>query len=292
MGHKKARRKQTGRRRSPPTHARPVKSALEAVVDVVMPIYGEFERAERALQALEKSNGDHRLRLYLVDDASESPFSRSVNMKEFKRFERVWMRRNSENLGFVQTANRGAESGNGHLILFLNTDVELEPEALNAMVQEFEDPAVGIVGIKLVFPLDSRDTSRPAGTIQHAGIVVGFDMKPFHVHIGWPPDHSRVNQRREMQLVTGACLMTRRSLWEEVGGFAEVYGRGTFEDTEYCVAVRILGFKIIYQPAAVGYHFVGASAMKNRQGFPVQMNEMIWKIRCGDKIIWDEWRYW
>lgn len=292
MGRKKTRRKMSGRRRAQHNQTKQVRLPLEPVIDVIMPIHGEFERAERALKALGESQGDHRIHLYVMDDGSDQPFTQAVDLNKFEGFEKIWADRTIENRGFVRTVNQAAHPGNGHLILLLNSDVELEPEALSEMVAEFESPKVGVVGIKLIFPRDSRDTSRPAGTIQHAGIVVGFAGKPFHVHIGWPPNHPRVNQRREMQLVTGACLMTRRSLWEEVGGLAEIYGRGTFEDVEYCVAVRMMGFQVIYQPRAVGYHFVGASALGSHQGFPVQMNEMIWRIRCGAQVVWDEWRYW
>jgi GT2 family glycosyltransferase len=93
-------------------------------------------------------------------------------------------------------------------------------------------------------------------------------------------------------MVTGACMMTRRDLWGILGGFSEVYGKGTFEDIEYCVGVRMRKFKVMYQPKAVGHHFVGASILAAKSSYPILENSMIWKVRCGKWVYWDEWRFW
>lgn len=269
-------------------HSRVHKETEE--LDVVIPVYGELDRLMSALHHLGEACENHRLKVWIVDDRSPTP----VNTLELQRRQwpfRLEVNRNSRNEGFAISANRGAARGSAPLILHLNSDVELQPRSVGAMMGEFDDDKVGIVGAKLLFPPDCRDKARPAGKIQHAGIVIGFDGAPFHVHIGWPSDHLRANCHREMQMVTGACLMTRRDLWKALGGFAEVYGRGTFEDIEYCVGARMRGFKVMYQPKAVGYHFVGASGMKSG-GFPVLENSMIWKVRCGKWVYWDEWRFW
>lgn len=261
-------------------------------LDIIIPAFGLMDELGRCLEALDESAAfvERAFSVHIVDDRGPEP----IRKDRLPKLETLTLNlyRNTRNLGFPQTCNAGAFHGSKSLLLFLNTDVELEPEALSFMIDEFEDSEVGVVGIKLLFPRGSTNPKRPAGQIQHAGVALGFDGKPFHIHIGWPADHPRANKHQEMQFVTGAVFMTRRSLWNEVGGFAEVYGRGTYEDIEYCVAIRSLGFKVIYQPAAVAYHAVGASAIAARVGFNTQRNEMIWRIRCGELAFWDSWRFW
>lgn len=266
-------------------------SEPQVELDVVIPVYGELELLESALLHLESARDDHRLKVWIVDDKSPT----SVDLKRLKRLElgfelRVF--RNVHNEGFALSANNGASRGTAPLILHLNSDVDLQPGSIDAMMKDFADEKVGVVGARLIFPPDSREKTRPAGRIQHAGVVIGFDGKPFHIHIGWPADHPRANIHREMQMVTGACMMTRRDLWDFLEGFSEVYGRGTYEDMEYCVGTRMRGFKVMYQPEALGHHRVGASIVAANSAYPIVQNSMIWRVRCGKWVYWDAWRFW
>jgi GT2 family glycosyltransferase len=126
---------------------------------------------------------------------------------------------------------------------------------------------------------------------------------PIHVNIGWGADHPKVTMQRGVQAVTGACMMVRREAWDKVtqayrqagdpstGGFNLVYGRGTYEDLELCFAARSNGYRVIYEPAAVGYHHVGASAIADGQGFDLQRNLSIFRARCGHLMLWGEWMF-
>jgi GT2 family glycosyltransferase len=157
---------------------------------------------------------------------------------------------------------------------------------------EFKDPTVGIASPKLLFPEGCQHG--PAGKVQHSGMCWNIQAWPIHVHIGWRADHPRVNQRRDdLDCVTGALLMTRRDVWERIGGFDSSYGRGTFEDCEYsCRVSHEFGLKIAYQPQAVAYHSVGASAMVDGQGYPLQKNHSIFLERMGRHLVWNEFRFW
>lgn len=222
--------------------------------------------------------------------------------------------RHPQNAGFPTTCNDGAARGNAPAILFLNTDVMLQAGAIRAMLNTLwsdsvpqamiapHEGPVGVVGPKLLFPESS--TPQAAGKIQHAGM--GFDLagRAIHLNIGWSSEHPKVNMLRGLQMVTGACLMTRRETWRSVteayravgdpsgGGFNLVYGRGTYEDLEYCFAARGNGFRVVYEPKAVGHHHVGASAFaEGEQGYTLQRNDSIFKARCGHLMLWDEWMF-
>lgn len=269
-------------------------------LDIVIPVYGRPDLLQKCLGSIEATKGDIKARLILVDDKGPNQDELKAVYQSLNGTSRVSY--NRENSGFARTVNAGVTLGSAPLILVLNTDIELQPGALQAMVSEFDNPAVGVVGPKLLFPPDSYDPTRPAGKVQHAGLAVNWRGNIVHAQIGWSADHPAVNERRKMQAVTGACLMTRRQVWQQVisayrkagdptgGAFNEVYGKGTYEDVEYCFAVRSGGHHVIYQPAAVAYHHVGASA-EGAGGYPVSRNEMIFKARCGPLLAWDEWRF-
>lgn len=161
------------------------------------------------------------------------------------------------------------------------------------MVEEMEkNYKAGVVGCKLIFfpevfkPLRDGRNPRPAGRVQHAGVAFNIMRQPFHIHIGWSADNPRLDERKSIQAVTGAALLTRRALWDKVGGLDLVYTKGNFEDIEYCLRVKDMGFEVIYRPDAVIYHYAGGSgnsltAMKNAQ---------IFLMRCGEVVVPDEHR--
>lgn len=270
-------------------------------LDIVIPVYGQAALLEECLVSIMANRNDFKDRLILVDDQGPEQDELAEIYRSIKSPDRLI--RNKNNMGFSWTVNRGVSVGRSPLILILNTDVKLGPGAIKAMMAEFDNPKVGVVGAKLLFPLDSADPHRPGGHIQHAGLGIDIDGRVVHPNIGWPADHPKVNERRNCQAVTGACLMTRREVWQKVfkmykensdptsGAFNDVYGRGTYEDVEFCFAARSLDYQVIYTPEAIGYHHVGASALADGRGYPLGRNEMIFKARAGNMLAWDEWRW-
>lgn len=271
---------------------KPVK--LEYTLDVVIPVYGQAELLSKCIAALPEAAGGIPYRLIIVDDCGPEQDELGHVYRSLNGNSKLI--RNRENSGFARTVNAGVASGVSPYILLLNSDCILQPGAIPAMLKEFDNPEVGIVGAKLLFG-DSR--WQQAGKVQHAGICRNLQGQLVHVNLGWTADHPKVNERREMQMVTGACLMTSRKVWGRVlaeyrkyndpttGALNEVYDKGTYEDAEYCLAVRSHGYKVIYQPEAVGLHYVGGSG----SGFPLQRNSMIFGARCGHLVEFDEWKY-
>jgi GT2 family glycosyltransferase len=198
---------------------------------------------------------------------------------------------NSTNSGFPKTVNRGARKCDAPYLLILNSDVELRSDALGVLVGELNtNPDVDIVAPMLLFANDSP--SGPAGKIQHVGMAFNVTATPIHVFLAWSVDNPRAVVRRDdWPAVSGSCFLTRRVTWRKVGGFQECYGRGTYEDVEYCVTVRkVLGHKIIVNPAAIGTHVVGASARD--QGFDIRGNHQIFIARMRQFVLHDDYHFW
>lgn len=160
----------------------------------------------------------------------------------------------SGRFNFGKANNWGARHAAGDLLLFLNNDTEvLEPAWLEEMVGWAMRPETGVVGAKLL---------RPDGTIQHAGLIMGMLGHGSHVFEGGHEHEYGIfgspEWVRNYQAVTGACMMVRRAIFEEVGGFDEVYEIG-YSDIELCLRINRAGYRTVYTPFARLLHQEGGS---------------------------------
>lgn len=250
------------------------KSQIMSLVDIVIPVYGQFELLLKCLDSIHNAFKTTLFKIIIVDDNSPEKF---ILPDEYRNFN-VTLKRNTKNFGFPKTCNIGARQGQSPLIFFLNSDVVLEENSGDILVKTMDDPTIGIAGMKLLFPeglTQEQHKIRPAGKIQHVGHSFNITGDPHHMFVGWGTDNPRVNQFRDVPSVTGAALMVRRNLFKMVKGFDEIYGRGTFEDVDLCFSVLSLGGRIVIQPEAVGTHFVGGSSAEQGFGFPLSQNKQL-----------------
>lgn len=150
--------------------------------------------------------------------------------------------------------NFAARSADGDSIVFLNNDTEvISGEWLSAMLEFAQRKDVGAVGAKLCYPND---------TIQHAGVIIGIGGVANHPHKGFPrSSHGYMGQLsviRNVSAVTGACMMVRKEVFNEVGGFYEMFSHA-YNDIDLCLKIREKGYLIVYTPYAELYHHESAS---------------------------------
>ena len=158
--------------------------------------------------------------------------------------------------GFNYSAlnNFGAKAATGEYLLLLNNDTEvISPRWMEEMVMYAQQDRVGCVGAKLLYP---------DNTIQHAGIGFGFLTLAAHMHKNFPVGHpgymGRLVYAQDVYAVTAACLMVRRSVYEEVGGLDESFAVA-FNDVDFCVRVREAGYANVFTPFAQLYHYESKS---------------------------------
>ncbi|KAF0137734.1 MAG: hypothetical protein FD152_268 [Xanthobacteraceae bacterium] len=161
--------------------------------------------------------------------------------------------------------NLGAAMAAGDILLLLNDDIEiLSPDWIERMLEHFEKPHVGVVGPKLLY----RDL-----TTQHVGVVHNSG-NPDHVRRLYPRDDEgyffSTCGVRNFGAVTGACMMTRRSVYESVGGYSEELAI-SYNDTDYCMKVQKLGLSIVYTPHAELIHFESQSRVAK-----LDLDEALW----------------
>jgi O-antigen biosynthesis protein len=155
---------------------------------------------------------------------------------------------------FSASINAGAAAASGDHLLLFNDDLEvIEPDWLSAMLEHSQVRGVGAVGAKLLYP---------DGRLQHIGIVLGVAgvaAHAFHQHPGVSPGYGGSAMIvRNYSAVTGACLLTRREVFEEVGPFDERLPID-FNDVDYCLRLRRAGYRVVFTPWARLYHHESAS---------------------------------
>jgi GT2 family glycosyltransferase len=209
---------------------------------IIVPVFNRMELTRQCLTHLARVTQGVRHEVIVVDNGSRDgtdEFLASLGGS-------VCIIRNRENEGFARACNQGARAATGRYLVFLNNDTIPLAGWLEAMVDEVRaHPRVGVVGCKLLYPND---------TIQHAGVVFGrARVKPYHLCVGFPSSAPVVNRRRELQAVTGACMLVQRGIFEAIRGFDEGYRNGS-EDIDLCLRVRDRGASVVYQPKSVLYH--------------------------------------
>jgi len=150
---------------------------------------------------------------------------------------------------FARLNNAAARRARGDHLLFLNNDVEvIDDDWLVALLEHSQRAPVGAVGAKLYYP---------DGRLQHVGMVLGLKDGVAQVFRGAPGDHPGYFDSnmvvRNYSAVTGACLMTRREVFEAVAGFDEAFAFD-YNDVDYCLRVRARGYRVVFTPHARLWH--------------------------------------
>jgi len=264
------------------------------MLDILIPVHRRFDLLAQCLDAIPKAAGDTKYRLIIFDNGS--PREEADIFYVQRQDPNLKLFRSEHNLGFPKACNIAFNQGSSPLVFFLNSDVILEPDSLPKLIKEFNDPKIGVVGMKLVFPeytdLPQDQHMRPAGKIQHIGLASNVHGDFIHIFIGWSKDHPKVNAVRDVYAVTGAALMTRRSLFTKKGKFQEIYGLGSWEGIDYCLTVRKMGYNAIVVPEAVGVHHTGATAQKYNLGYPLQENKLVFMQRWARELDHTEINHW
>lgn len=160
---------------------------------------------------------------------------------------------------FSAINNFGVEHTQGEVVCLLNNDTEvISPDWLEDMVGHLAQDRVGVVGAKLLYP---------DGRVQHGGDAVGPGGCADHMH--WMIGHddpgycNRAIVAQDLSAVTGACLVTWKNLYQQLGGLDEKDLKIAFNDVDYCLRVREAGHRVIWTPHAKLYHHESVSRGKD-----------------------------
>lgn len=240
-------------------------------ISIIIPVYNQMDYTLSCLASISANTDGIDYEVIIADDASTDD---TIYIKDLVR--NIIHIRNAENLGFLRNCNNAARSARGKYILFLNNDTNVQKDWLRHLLDLMEaDESIGLTGSKLVY-LDGR--------LQEAGGIIWNDANGRNYGRLDDPSKPEYNYVKEVDYISGASIMIRKTLWDSIGGFDERFCPAYYEDTDLAFTVRSLGARVIYQPKSVVVHFEGIS-----HGTDVTQGIKSYQVR-NKTLFLDKWR--
>lgn len=220
----------------------------EPLVSIIIPNKDQSEALKKCLDSIREKTSYRNYEIIIVENNSEEPetfaFYKKIAGEKIKIV--TW----EGEFNYSAINNFGVHHARGDYLLLLNNDVEIiNGDWLTEMLSHCQRKEVGIVGAKLYYP---------DNTIQHAGIIIGIGGVAGSVFVGLPRAFSGYLHKASIQLdlsaVTAACMLVKRSVFEQVGGLEEKL-KVAFNDVDFCLRVREKGYLVVYDPYAELYHY-------------------------------------
>lgn len=225
----------------------------EPWISIIIPNKDHVKDLKKIIDSIDEKSTYRNYEFIIVEN-------NSIEEETFEYYKVLEQRKNVHVLyydgvfNYSKINNFGATEAKGEYLLLLNNDTELiSPDGLENMLHICMRDDVGIVGAKLCYDDD---------TIQHAGVVIGLGGIAGHTFIGNSRFDlgymNRIACTQDLSAVTAACLMVKKSIYEEVGGLTEEF-QVAFNDIDFCMKVRQLGKLVVYTPYAELYHYESKS---------------------------------
>jgi len=217
------------------------------VVSIVIPVFNNARLTIECLLSIVEGGSDLPFEVIVVDngstDATKELLAAVPNLGRL---------RNEENTGFGPACNKGADAARGRYLVFLNNDAQVKAGWLPALLKPFSEfEHVGAVGPKVLFP---------DGRLQDAGSAVNADCTTSLIGLFDDPDLPRFNYSREVEYVSGVCLMIEAERFRKLGGFDDDFAPAYYEDVDLCLRLRQKGLRIVYQPSATVVHHLSVTS--------------------------------
>jgi O-antigen biosynthesis protein len=247
-------------------------------VSIIIPTRNKAGYLRACIASLFGETSYKNFEVIVIDNGSSQADALEL-LDELRRKPRVSVIENPGPFNFSAFNNQAAQKASGDVLLFLNNDIELiEPDWLEEMLRWALLPQIGVVGAKLLYP---------DRTIQHAGVVMGMEGHASHVFYGQAEGASgpfgSVEWYRNLSAVTGACMMLRREVFENLGGFDEHYMLA-FSDIELCLRSLAAGLRVMYTPFARLVHHEGRTRARHIPPADIHRayEQFRERISCGD----------
>ena len=217
------------------------------LVSIIIPNKDHADMLDRCLKSIEKSSYQN-YEIIIVENNSEKEATFDY-YKQLKS-ERIKVVYWEGIFNYSAINNFGVRAAKGDFLILLNNDVEIITENwIEEMLSNCQRKDVGIVGAKLYYPDD---------TVQHAGIIIGIGGVAGNIFTGLPRRFTgyfhKASIQQDLSAVTAACMMVKRSVYEEAGGLEEKL-QVAFNDVDFCLRVRKAGYLVVFDPYVELYHY-------------------------------------
>jgi len=224
------------------------------LVSIIIPTHDRADLLRTCVASLLSKTEYGNYELLIVDNRSSEPEAMAL-LDELREEPRVRVFRDDRPFNYSALNNLAVAEARGEFVLLLNNDIEITDGSwLGEMISHAVRPGIGAVGAMLLYPDDS---------IQHAGVILGIHGVAAHAFTGKPQQTSdyfnRARLAQNYSAVTGACLLLRKSIFEQVGGLNEKDLPVAFNDVDLCLKIQQAGFRNIWTPFAVLRHHESAT---------------------------------
>ncbi len=248
-------------------------------LSIIIVNWNSAEFLRKCLASIYQDAGRPDSEIIVIDNASQDGCAGIIR----ERFPQVLFISSQANLGFARANNLGYRHSHGRVLLFLNPDTEVRPGALRTMYEQLcADSRAGAIGCRLLNTDLSLQTTclQAFPTIWNQLLDTDYLKRAFPRWRMWGmrPLFASIPISREVEMISGACLMVKREVFERVRGFCSdyfMYG----EDLDLCYQITRAGYVLRYAGLAEVIHHGGGSSAR-RTGFwsDVLIRDSIWRF--------------
>lgn len=250
------------------------------LVSILIPNYNHKAILKTCIDSLYNVNTYKNFEIVIVENNSTEKEIFDYYEELKKQHDNIQVVTYKGEFNYSRINNFGMKYTKGDYALLLNNDTEvISPNALSEMVGCILRPEVGAVGAKLLYEDD---------TVQHAGVVVGFSGYAGHVNHGINKDdygymvRARINCN--YSAVTAACMMVKKSVFNQVGGFDEHFVVAC-NDVDLCLKICKEKYLIVYNAFALWHHYESKS-----RGYDDASQEKMWRFNKEVEKFQDKWK--
>lgn len=222
------------------------KEESHPLVSIIIPVFNNFALTYNCLRSVLTHSGNVPYEIILADDCSTD-----LTCEIAKIAKNISICKTPENYKFLRNCNHAAQKARGKYILFLNNDTQVQANWLEPLTSLMEkEPLIGLTGAKLIYP---------DGRLQEAGGILWNDGSAWNYGNGKNPALPEYNYVKNVDYISGAAIMIRKTLWLQIGGFDERFSPAYCEDSDLALEVRKKGYQVVFQPKSLVVHFEGMS---------------------------------
>lgn len=251
------------------------------LISLIISTRDGYEDLKECITSILNKTTYKNFEILIIDNQSSDPTTLNY-LNILKEHSQIQVLKYDAPFNYSAINNFGVSKSNGSVIGLINNDMEIiTPTWLDEMVSHALRPDIGCVGAKLLYP---------DGTLQHGGVVLGIGGVAGHSHKYFPENadgyFGRLQITHNVSAVTGAALIVRKDIYDQVNGLDEENLPIAFNDIDFCLKVHNMGYRNLWTPFAILTHFESKS--RGQEDTPEKRQRFFNEIKVM-KTRWQEY---